>query len=72
MDKKNDNTAEGDELEFATNWKRAFIKLYTEIKWLNSFAVINEIAAQKIIKKFRKECFDIKDNVADKNLYIML
>ena len=32
---------EEDEIEFATNWIRAFQKIYTELKWLNAFAIIN-------------------------------
>jgi len=57
-----------DELEFATNWRRVFIELYQHMKWLNAYSVINEIAMQKILKKFVKEHFEIKDNVIDKNL----
>jgi len=33
-----------DEFEFATNWVRAFQKVYKELKWLNAFAIINQIA----------------------------
>lgn len=46
-----------DELREATNWKRAFEKIYTQIKWLNAYAIINQIAAQKILKKFTKNTF---------------
>ena len=60
-----------DELDFATNWGRAFQKIYTEIKWLNAYAVINEIAAYKILKKFMKEHFKMKDNLIDKNIQII-
>jgi len=42
--------------------------VYTHLKWLNAFAVINELAMQKIIKKFIKEHLKVKDNVIDKNL----
>ena len=42
--------------------------MYQQLKWLNAFAVINELAMQKILKKFVKEHFDLKDNVIDKNL----
>jgi len=38
------------------------------MKWLNAYAVINELAMQKILKKFVKEHFELKDNVIDKNL----
>jgi len=33
-----------DELEYATNWRRAFQNLFTKLKWLNAFAQINYIA----------------------------
>lgn len=36
-----------DELEYATNWRRAFINIYQHIKWLNAYAKINHIAEQK-------------------------
>ena len=38
-----------DELEYATNWRRAFTNLYTHLKWLNAFAKINYIAAFKYL-----------------------
>lgn len=34
-----------DELEYATNWVRVFKTNYQHLKWLNSFAEINELAA---------------------------
>jgi hypothetical protein len=36
-----------DELEYATNWRRLYIDLYTRIKWLNAYAKINLIAIFK-------------------------
>lgn len=57
-----------DELDFAANWDRAFIKIYTDIKWLNAFAVINEVATFKIIKRLTKAQFKNRDNVINKNL----
>ena len=36
-----------DELEYATNWRRLYIDLYTHMKWLNAFAKINLIAVFK-------------------------
>lgn len=36
-----------DELEYATNWRRAFTNLYTHLKWLNAYAKINYIALFK-------------------------
>ena len=38
------------------------------MKWLNAYSQINYIAANKILKKFMKEYFEIKDNVIDKKL----
>jgi hypothetical protein len=35
---------EKDELEFATNWRRAFHNIYVHIKWLNAYGKINYIA----------------------------
>ena len=32
---------QNDELGLATNWTRAFEKIYTQIKWLNAYAIIN-------------------------------
>lgn len=36
-----------DELEYATNWRRPFTDLYTQLKWLNAYAKINTIALFK-------------------------
>lgn len=36
-----------DELEYATNWRRAFNKIFTHLKWLIAYAKINEIAFLK-------------------------
>lgn len=36
-----------DELEYATNWRRAFTNLYTHLKWLNAYAKINYIGLYK-------------------------
>lgn len=33
-----------DELEYATNWRRAFQNIFTRLKWLNAYAQINYIA----------------------------
>jgi len=57
-----------DELEFATNWSRVFVNIYQHLKWLNAYAIINEVAIQKIVKKFKKEFFEISDNIIDKKI----
>ena len=36
-----------DEVEDAPNWRRAFTKIFQHLKWLNSYAKINYIAALK-------------------------
>jgi hypothetical protein len=36
-----------DEIEYATNWRRLYIDLYTHFKWLNAFAEINHLALLK-------------------------
>ena len=47
---------------------RVFVDLYKRIKWLNAFAVINEVAMQKSVQKFSSALFEIQDNVVDKKL----
>ena len=61
-----------DELEYATNWRRAFTNLYTHLKWLNAYSKINNIALLKIQKKFMKTFFCLKDNILDKKLAIVI
>ncbi|CDW91778.1 xenotropic and polytropic retrovirus receptor 1 [Stylonychia lemnae] len=61
-----------DELELATNWRRAFQDIYTNLKWLNAFTTINVVAIQKAIDKFMKSYFLIKDNIIDKKLLAYL
>lgn len=57
-----------DELEYATNWRRAFSKIFQHIKWLNAFAKINYIASLKMISKMMKTYFVLEDNIVDKKL----
>jgi hypothetical protein len=52
-----------DGFEYAMNWKRAFIDLYRNLEWLNSFAELNELAMLKISKKFIKNYFVDSDNL---------
>lgn len=61
-----------DELEYATNWRRAFNKIFTHLKWLNAYAKINYIGLLKIQKKFMKNYFFLKDNVIDKKLKALI
>lgn len=51
-----------DEFEHMTNWRRVFETLWQQIRWLISYGQINELALKKILKKFTKNFFAIKDN----------
>ena len=44
------------------NWKRVFEHIWMQIRWLNSFAHINELACRKILKKFTKNFFEDKNS----------
>lgn len=46
--KKTSKVSDG--LDQATSIRRPFIKLYQELKWLNAFAIINEVAVQEVLK----------------------
>lgn len=52
-----------DEFEYMTNWSRLFEDLWSKIKWLRTFSSINQVAMLKILKKFMKNHFKLKDNV---------
>ena len=64
------NTREAikDEFEHMINWKRVFENIWTQIRWLNSFCHINELALRKSLKKFMKNFFVIKDNTLNQKL----
>ena len=56
-----------DELELATSWNRAFITIYTRLRWLQGFSQINLIGIKKLIKRVRKYLHtrtDIEDHIA--------
>lgn len=50
------------------NWKRVFEHIWQQIRWLISYGQINELALRKIMKKFVKNFFMIKDNTLTKKL----
>ena len=50
------------------NWKRVFENIWQQIRWLISYGQINELALLKIMKKFVKNFFMIKDNTVTKKL----
>ena len=52
----------------ATNWNRAFQMIHQELKYLNSFAMINQIASEYLILQLMKDVFEIEDNIINKDL----
>ena len=40
----------------------AWVKLYKEVKWLNAFAIITDVAAQELMKDFDSLFFLEKDS----------
>ena len=50
------------------NWKRVFEQIWQQIRWLISYGQINELALRKILKKFVKNFFVLKDNTINKKL----
>ena len=57
-----------DEFEHMTNWRRVFEQIWTQIRWLQSYGQINELALKKILKKYMKNFYAIKDNTINKKL----
>ena len=57
-----------DEFEQMINWKRVFEQIWQQIRWMISYGQINELALRKIMKKFIKNHFAIKDNTINKKL----
>lgn len=43
---------EKDELDYAVSWRRAFLSIFTQLKWLDDFSQINQVAIEKIVEKF--------------------
>lgn len=57
-----------DEFEHMVNWKRVFEQIWVQIRWLISYGQINELALKKILKKYVKNYFAIKDNTLKNKL----
>ena len=55
-----------------TNWKRVFEHIWMQIRWLNSYGHMNEIALRKILKKFCKNFFVNKETPVKKKLLDIL
>ena len=50
------------------NWKRVFEQIWTQIRWLQSYGQINELALRTIMKKFSNNFLAIKDNTLNQKL----
>lgn len=61
-----------DEFDHMINWQRVFESIWMQIRWLKSYDQINELALRKILKKFMKNFFLIKDNTIKKKLESIL
>ena len=48
-------------MEAATNWDRAFKKVNVELKYLISFAIINQVAAEEFLHHFNEKFFEIPE-----------
>eukprot|EP00340_Litonotus_pictus_P013220 CAMPEP_0170538630 /NCGR_PEP_ID=MMETSP0209-20121228/103435_1 /TAXON_ID=665100 ORGANISM="Litonotus pictus, Strain P1" /NCGR_SAMPLE_ID=MMETSP0209 /ASSEMBLY_ACC=CAM_ASM_000301 /LENGTH=280 /DNA_ID=CAMNT_0010840373 /DNA_START=450 /DNA_END=1288 /DNA_ORIENTATION=+ len=61
-----------DEFGFSTSWKRAYGEVYNMSSWLHGFCAINKIAANKILKKFKKtfisKCAITEGELAEEHL----
>ena len=55
-----------DEIEFVTNWKRPFEKLYKDIKWLNLFTQVNDVFSLMVFNEFKSNFFVEEDNIFNK------
>lgn len=51
------NNKNSDDMDEATSIRRPFVKLYKEFKWLNAFAIINDVAIQETLKNFDQHYF---------------
>lgn len=40
------------------SWRRAFSEIYEKMRWLDSFALMNEIIAKNVIEKAVKKFFE--------------
>ena len=61
-----------DEFDHMINWKRVFEQIWLQIRWMQSYGQINELALRKIMKKFMKNFFAIKDNTIKNRLSFLL
>ena len=59
-------------MDFATNWIRVFRTINRDIRWINAFGVLNELAAKKIMNKLMNNCFIKADNILDKSILKMI
>ena len=58
---KNRRTHVADDTAVATDIRRPFKRLYKEFKWLNAYAIINDVAVQEILKDLDTKFFVQQD-----------
>lgn len=61
-----------DDFEHMVNWKRVFEQIWVQIRYLISYGQINELALKKILKKYVKNYFAIKDNTIKNKLQLLI
>jgi len=58
------------EFERATSWGRAFSNFYSELRWLNAFALLNRVALKNALFRMQKNYLHTPDNLIDKQLLL--
>jgi hypothetical protein len=44
ISKQEEKNSTKDEFDYATDWRRTYVQVYTRLKWLNAYAQLNYIA----------------------------
>ena len=57
-----------DEFDKMIDWGRDLTDIWTQLKWLQAFALINRKATKNCMEKFMKNFFKVTDNTFDKQL----
>jgi len=57
-----------DGLGYSSSWSRKFVEYYSKFSWLDGFAKINIVAMQKILLKFDKTLFLVKESKFNRKL----
>jgi hypothetical protein len=57
-----------DEFDKMIDWGRAMTEIWTQLKWLQAYSLINRKATKNCLQKFMIDFFKLKDNSFDKQL----